>query len=207
MWEGKRVSNALYALYNMSLESNFTSHLAHEPNARFFYWPWNVEVGIFCDSNDTFCSNAHSISCSFGLFAWYHAFVSLHSKPHPQINTWIAHSHWSVFEFLACDFPKTSCPECTNFAFDTLFSSLLYTLDDIGAYLNIHDHYDPSNDWHVSTTALCAMYDHAVHSFFTTITQVYTDVCVRLFDRNMIYFFCDETGTVTNFYASDVYVS
>ena len=34
MWEGRRVSNALYTLYNMSSESNMTSRLAHVTKPR-----------------------------------------------------------------------------------------------------------------------------------------------------------------------------
>ena len=77
----------------------------------------------FCDFNDRFYSNARSPLRSFGVFARYRAPISLHPKLCPQLNIWIARFHWSMFEFLARDFPKTFRTE--HIAHSIL---LLYTL-------------------------------------------------------------------------------
>jgi hypothetical protein len=52
--------------------------------------------------------SARSVLWSASVFSRNRARVSLHSRPHPQLTVWIKRSHWSIFEFLACDFPKTS---------------------------------------------------------------------------------------------------
>ena len=112
----------------MSSESNVTSCLAHMTKPRsqtLDFYPDYESRDVFRDFYHRFYSNAHSISLSFGIFTRYGALVSLHSRSHPQLNIWIARSHWSMFEFLARDFPKTFCTE------HIARSILSYTLDTI----------------------------------------------------------------------------
>lgn len=55
-----------------------------------------------------FFINASFILSSACVFSRNRACVSVHSRPRPQHTIWIELSHRSIFEFLACDFPKTS---------------------------------------------------------------------------------------------------
>ena len=55
-----------------------------------------------------FFMNAGFILSSARVFSRNRACVSVHSRPRPQHTIWIELSHRSIFEFLACDFSKTS---------------------------------------------------------------------------------------------------
>ena len=74
MCEEKRVSNVLYTMCNMSLESNATSRLAHMTQPRSQGAKHSIflltmkSIGIFRDFYDRFCSNTHSVSHSSGVF-------------------------------------------------------------------------------------------------------------------------------------------
>jgi hypothetical protein len=68
---------------------------------------------------------ARSLLQSASVFSRNHARVSLHSRPRPQLAIWIERSHWSIFEFLARDFPKTSY---TGYIARSILSSLPYYL-------------------------------------------------------------------------------
>ena len=65
--------------------------------------------GIFHEFYARFFMNAHFKLWSARAFSQNRACVSLHSRPCPQCTIWIECSHWSIFEFLARDFPKTTC--------------------------------------------------------------------------------------------------
>ena len=52
--------------------------------------------------------NVRFVSRSTGVFSRYRICVRLHSRPHLQLTIWVECSHWSMFEFLVRDFPKTS---------------------------------------------------------------------------------------------------
>ena len=68
------------------------------------------------------------ILLSASVFSRNRACVRLHLRPRPRRTIWIEHSHWSIFEFLARDFPQISYTE--HIAHWTLSSfSLLSTLD------------------------------------------------------------------------------
>ena len=67
--------------------------------------------GVFHEFYARFFINACFILWSARAFGRNRARVSLHSRPRPQRTIWIERSDWSIFEFLARDFPKTSCTE------------------------------------------------------------------------------------------------
>ena len=110
MRAGRRVLNVLYALCNKSSESSvLRTWLRQQAKHSVFLLTMKCRGG-YCDFYIGFYSNTlHSL----GVFARYHALVSLHSKPRPQLTIWITHSssYWSMLEFLTHDFPKTSCTE------------------------------------------------------------------------------------------------
>ena len=57
--------------------------------------------GVFCEFCARIFMNACSILLSTSIFSWNRA---CHSRPCPWRTIWIECSHWSIFEFLACDF-------------------------------------------------------------------------------------------------------
>ena len=67
--------------------------------------------GVFCEFYARFFRNARFIWWSARAFSWNRTRVNLHPRPRPQRTIWIEHSHWSIFEFMAHDFPKTSYME------------------------------------------------------------------------------------------------
>jgi hypothetical protein len=81
--------------------------------------------GVFHDFYARFFVNAHSVLRSASVFSQNRARISLHSRPCPQLAIWIEHSHWSIFEFRARDFPKTSH---TGHIARSILSSLPYYL-------------------------------------------------------------------------------
>ena len=82
---------------------------------------------VFHEFYARFFMNTRFILWSARIFGRNRARVSLHSRPRPQRTIWIKRSNWSISEFLACDFLKTSYG--VYGVFDTLFPSLLFTLD------------------------------------------------------------------------------
>ena len=74
---------------------------------------WSIEaffVIFMIDSTQTLFLYRVLLALIFCLIA---CSCCLYLKPHPHLNIWITCSHWSVFEFLARDFPKISCTEYT----------------------------------------------------------------------------------------------
>ena len=64
--------------------------------------------GVFHEFYARFFINACFILLwSARVFGRNRARVSLHLRPRPQHTIWIERSHWSIFEFLVHDFPKT----------------------------------------------------------------------------------------------------
>ena len=79
---------------------------------------------IFREFYAWFFMNTQFISRFASVFNRYRSHISKHSRPHPLLAVWIERSDWSIFEFLARDFPKTSCIG-HNSAFNTLFPSFI----------------------------------------------------------------------------------
>ena len=97
--------------------------------------------GVFHEFYARFFMNARFILWSARAFSRNRARVSLHSRPRPQRTIWIERSHWSIFEFLVRDFPKTSYTE--YIARSTLSSPPYYLLLTIlsSFYHNIISYY------------------------------------------------------------------
>ena len=67
--------------------------------------------GIFHEFYARFFMSTRFILWSARVFGQNRARVRMHSRSRPQCTIWIECSHWSIFEFLARDFPKTSYTE------------------------------------------------------------------------------------------------
>lgn len=93
---------------------------------RFFSWLWRVEmVFVIFTIDSTRTLVLYCVLLAFMVLARYRALVSLYSKPRPQLNIWIKCYHWSMFEFLVRDSPKTSCTE--HIAHSILSSLIIYS--------------------------------------------------------------------------------
>ena len=92
--------------------------LSKELNTRIFSRLWKVEAFFMIFVID---------STRMLVFAQYHTLICLHSKPHPQY----LNCAFSIFEFLAHDFPKTSY---TEYVVHSTLSSLPYYIIFLNNY-------------------------------------------------------------------------
>ena len=99
---GEESINILYTLYSRSSESNVTPilHMWLSQGAKRLIFLQTMKSGggflIFFVMDSTQNLMYHALQ-TFSLDIVY-------SKPCSQLNIWIACSHWSVLEFLVCDF-------------------------------------------------------------------------------------------------------
>ena len=142
------VQCAIYAPYKMFASSNMTSSVAHVTialGAKLLIFLRTVKRrGVFVSF---VFMNACFLVLSASIFSRNRACVSLHSRPCPWRTIWSEHSHWSIFEFLARDFPQTSYTEhITRWTLSSL--SLLSSLGVTGRNWNTVKSRDGSNKKH-----------------------------------------------------------
>ena len=77
---------------------------------------------------------------SASIFSRNRTHISLHLRPCPQCAIWIEHSHWSILEFLVCNFPQTSYTE--HIVHSTLSSLLYYLLLEYRLHSEVQSLYE-----------------------------------------------------------------